>query len=151
MSLEEKISNDIKAAILARNAEKLEALRAVKAAILLEKTKEGGGPEMTEATELRILQKLVKQRKESAELYRAGNREDLAVKELFEASIIETYLPQQMGMEELTARIGEIIKGCGATTIKEMGKVMGIATKELAGKADNKSVSEVIKKLLGGA
>jgi uncharacterized protein YqeY len=150
MSLEEKISNDIKAAMLARNAEKLEALRAVKAAILLEKTKEGGAPEMTEATELRILQKLVKQRKESAGLYRSGNREDLAVKELFEASIIETYLPQQMGPEELTARIREIIETCGATTIKEMGKVMGIATRELAGKADNKSVSEVIRKLLGG-
>ena len=148
MTLEEKINQDIKTTMLARDQEKLEAVRAVKAAILLEKTKEGGTGSVSEEAEMKILQKLVKQRKESAELYRAGNREDLAKKELFEASIIETYLPKQMGEEELTAKIKEIISRAEAKTIKDMGRVIGLASKELAGRADNKTVSEIVKRLL---
>jgi uncharacterized protein len=149
MSLELKINDDIKAAMLARNAEKLEALRAIKAALLLEKTKEGGTGDVGDATELKILQKLVKQRRESADIYGNANRQDLAQKELFEASIIETYLPQQMSEAEVTEIIRKIVADTGATTIKDMGKVMGAASKELAGKADNKLISGIVKSLLG--
>lgn len=148
MSLEQKIGDDIKAAMLARDSKKLEAVRAIKAAILLEKTKEGASGTMDEATENRILQKLVKQRRESAEIYAGANRSDLAEKELFEAAIIETYLPQQMSEAEVTVIVKRIISETGAASIKEMGKVMGAASKELAGKADNKMISGIIKNLL---
>jgi uncharacterized protein len=150
MELEKLINEDIKNTMLARDAEKLEALRAIKAALLLEKTKEGTTGEIPETVELTLLQKLVKQRKESAEIYAAANREDLAVKERFEASIIEKYLPQQLSDEEITEKLKLVIAKTGASGIKEMGKVMGLASKELAGKADNKRVSEIVKKLLGG-
>ena len=150
MELEKLINDDIKNAMLARDPEKLEALRAIKAALLLEKTKEGTtGGEIPESVELSLLQKLVKQRRESAEIYAAANREDLAVKERFEADIIEKYLPKQMGEAELTEVIRNIITQTQATTIKDMGKVMAAASKELAGKADNKMVSVIVKKLLG--
>lgn len=148
MSLEQKVGADIKSAMLARDAKRLEAIRAVKAAILLEKTKEGAGETMDEATENKILQKLVKQRRESAEIYAGANRSDLAEKELFEAAIIETYLPQQMSETEVTGIVKRIISETGATSIKDMGKVMGAASKELAGKADNKMISGIIKTLL---
>jgi hypothetical protein len=148
MELEKLINDDIKKAMLARDPEKLEAIRAVKAALLLEKTKEGTTGEIPESVELKILQKLVKQRRESADIYAAAGREDLAKKELFEASIIEKYLPQQMGEEELTEKIRQIILQTQASSIKDMGKVMGVASKELAGKADNKTVSEIVKRLL---
>lgn len=150
MKLEEKINNDIKTAMLAREQEKLEAIRAVKAAILLEKSKESGSGTLDEAAELRILQKLVKQRRESADIYKAGKREDLASKELFEASIIETYLPSQMSAGEAESRIREIISASGAASMKDMGRVMGMASKEFAGKADNRMISEIVKRLLGG-
>jgi len=150
MNLEEKINNDIKVAMLAREQEKLEAIRAVKAAILLEKSKESGTGAVDEAAELKILQKLVKQRRESAEIYRSGNREDLAKKEVFEASIIETYLPQQLSQEDVAEKIKKIIADTGASSMKDMGKVMGIASKEFAGRADNKMISEIVKRLLGG-
>ncbi len=149
MELEKLINNDIKNAMLAKDPEKLEAIRAIKAALLLEKTKEGTTGEIPESVELKILQKLVKQRRESAEIYASAGREDLAKKELFEASIIEKYLPQQMGEEELKEKIRQIITQIQATSIKDMGKVMAVASKELAGKADNKTVSEIVKKLLG--
>lgn len=149
MSLELKIGDDIKAAMLARDAKKLEALRAIKAALLLEKTKEGGGDAINEATELKILQKLVKQRRESAEIYSNANRADLAEKELFEASVIEKYLPSQLSEAEVTAIIRELIAKSGAASIKDMGKVMALASKELAGKADNKMISQIVKQLLG--
>lgn len=149
MSLESKINDDIKAAMLARDAKKLEALRAVKAALLLEKTKEGAAEAIGEAEEIKILQKLVKQRKESADIYEQANRVDLAEKERFDAAIIETYLPQQMSEEEVTAIIKALIAQTGASSIKEMGKVMGLASKELAGKADNKMISGIVKTLLG--
>jgi uncharacterized protein len=148
MDLEQNINEDIKKAMLSREQDKLEALRAIKAAILLEKTKEGATDGMQEDAELKILQKLVKQRKESADIYKNANREDLARKELFEASIIEMYLPKQLSLEEVTAIVKEIVSQAGATSIKDMGKVMGLATKTLAGKADNKTISEIIKTLL---
>jgi len=149
MELEILINNDIKNAMLARDPGKLEALRAIKAALLLEKTKEGTTGEIPESVELKLLQKLVKQRRESADIYAAANREDLAKKERFEAEIIEKYLPQQMGEAELTEKIKQIITQIQATSIKDMGKVMAAASKELAGKADNKMVSEIVKNLLG--
>ena len=148
MSLEQKINDDIKTAMLARQQEKLEALRAIKAALLLEKTKEGSTA-IDEAMELKILQTLVKQRRESGDIYQNAGRQDLAGKEIFEASIIETYLPKQMPEEEVTAIIRGIIAATGATSVKDMGRVMGVATKELAGKADNKLISGIIKNLLG--
>jgi len=149
MSLETKINEDIKGAMLARDAKKLEALRAVKAALLLEKTREGSTGEVSVEEELKILQKLVKQRKESAEIYENANRKDLADKELFDAAIIETYLPQQLSEEEVTGIIKNLISQMGATSIKDMGKVMGVASRELAGKADNKMISVIVKSLLG--
>ncbi len=149
MSLEQQINEDIKSAMLSKDREKLEALRAIKAALLLEKTKEGGVPgEIPETVELRLLQKLVKQRKEAADIYKAQNRLDLAEPEIFQAGIIEKYLPKGLSPEETEARVREIIARTGATSIKDMGKLMGVASKELAGQADNKAISELVKKLL---
>jgi hypothetical protein len=147
MSLEEKINNDIKASMLAKEKEKLEALRAVKAALLLMKT-EKEGVQITEEKENALLQKLVKQRKDAAEIYNTNNRPELAEKELFEASIIEVYLPKKMSNEEIANAVKNIIAQTGVTSASEFGKVMGIAVKQLAGKADNKVISEVIKSLL---
>ena len=151
MSLELKINEDIKAAMMARDAEKLEAIRAVKAALLLEKTKEGATPDVGEEVEIRILQKLVKQRRESADIYTKANRADLAQKEIFEASVIEAYLPKQMEEAEVGEIIRKIISQTGATSIRDMGTVMGAASKELAGKADGKMISGIVKNLLSGA
>jgi uncharacterized protein YqeY len=148
MNLEVLINDDIKSAMLSKDRDKLEALRAIKAALLLEKTKEGATGEIPETVELRLLQKLVKQRKESAEIYTTQNRKDLADAELFQAGIIEKYLPKGLSPEEVESKVKEIITQTGATTIKDMGRVMGIASKELAGQADNKTVSEIVKKLL---
>jgi len=148
MELEKKINEEIKKAMLAREQDKLEAIRAIKAAILLEKTKEGATGDIGEEVELKILQKLVKQRRESADIYKSAKREDLSLKELFEASVIETFLPQQLSIGEVTEKVSMIISQTGAMTIKDMGKVMGLASKELAGKADNKTISEIVRKLL---
>jgi len=148
MSLELKINNDIKVAMLARDAKKLEAVRAIKAALLLEKTKEGALGDVGEDAELKILQKLVKQRRESAEIYSQANRQDLAEKELFDASIIETYLPQQLSEAEVTEVVKKIVAETGASSVKDMGRVMGLASKELTGKADNKMISVIVKSLL---
>jgi hypothetical protein len=148
MELEKIINDDIKATMLARDSKKLEALRAIKAALLLEKTKEGTTGEIPDTIELKLLQKLVKQRRESAEIYTNANREDLAEKELFEASIIERYLPQQLPEEKVREVILKIIAEIGATSMKEMGKVMGLANKELSGQADNKLISAIVKELL---
>jgi len=149
MSLEVKINADIKAAMLAKEKEKLEALRAIKAAVLLLNTEKGNAEGITETDELKMLQRLVKQRKESASVYAQQGRQDLADSELFQASVIETYLPKQMDEAELIQIIKAIIEKSGATSAKDMGKVMGLATKELAGKADNKIVSSIVKNLLG--
>ena len=149
MDLEKLINDDIKAAMLSKDREKLEALRAVKAAILLEKTKEAGSGEMTEEASLKILQKLVKQRKDSAQIYQSQNREDLANVELFQLSVIEKYLPAQMSEEDIRAIVKRIINETGASTVKDMGKVMGTASKELAGKADNSTIAAIVRQLLG--
>jgi uncharacterized protein len=149
MSLELQINNDIKAAMLSQDREKLEALRAVKAALLLEKTREGATGEIPESIEMSLLQKLVKQRKESALIYQEQNRQDLADAELSQVAIIETYLPKPMPVEEITQRIKFYIEQTGATSIRDMGKIMSLASLELAGRADNKTVSEIVKKLLG--
>ena len=148
MTLEEKINNDIKTAMLAKDQAKLLALRAVKSEIIMAKTS-GAGNIVTPDTELKILQKLVKQRKEAALVYKQQGREDLYSQEENEATVIEAYLPKQMSEEEITADLKKIIEETGATSIKEMGKVMGIASKHFAGKADNKLVSEKVKELLG--
>jgi uncharacterized protein len=148
MSLEQQINDDIKSAMLNKDRDKLEALRAIKAALLLEKTKDGTTGEIPETVELSLLRKLVKQRKESAEIYTTQNRKDLADAELFQAGIIEKYLPKSLSEEEITSRVREIIAQTGASSIKEMGKVMGAASQALAGQADNKIVSEIVKRLL---
>ena len=148
MSLELNVNAAIKAAMLAKSEADLRALRAIKAAILLAKTAEGGGGELTESDESKLLQKLAKQRKDSLEIFRQQNREDLAVKEEEELAVIEKYLPKQMDEAELRAAITEIIATTGASSPADMGKVMGVATKQLAGKADGKAISALVKELL---
>jgi uncharacterized protein YqeY len=147
MALEQKIMTELKAAMLAKDEAKLRGLRAIKSAILLAKT--SGGGEMTEADEIKMLQKLVKQRKESLEIYEKQNREDLATGERQEIEVIEMFLPQMMGEDQVRAELKNIIASVGATSAAEMGKVMGAATKHFAGKADNKMVSALVKELLG--
>ncbi len=147
MRLEEKIQQDIKAAMLAKEREKLESLRAIKAAILLAKTADGSESVADDAL-VKIIQKLVKQRKETAVIYKEQNRPELAEKELMEASYMEVYLPKQLSEEELAAEIKKIIAEVGATSAKEMGKVMGVASKALAGKADGRAISTIVKSLL---
>jgi hypothetical protein len=148
MTLSEKINADIKTAMLAKNKEKLEALRAIKSAILLAKTEKKEQAELSPEAEIKLLQKLIKQRKESAEIYKAQNREDLYSQELFQSSVIEEYLPQQLSLEEIDDIIREIIEQAGAMSIKDMGKVMSLASAKLAGKTDNKTIAEIIKKYL---
>ncbi len=149
MSLEITINNDIKQAMLARDKRKLSALRAIKAALLLEKTGSGvGGVEVPESVELKLLQKLVKQRKESSILYKDQNRADLAEEEDYQAEIIEKYLPEQISVDEISEIIKKIVDETGASTMKDMGRVMGMASKQLAGKADNKTVSGIVREML---
>ncbi len=147
MSLEDTVNSEIKKAMLAKDQKKLAAIRAIKSEILLLKTgkgKDGITPEMETAT----LQKMIKQRKESAEIYNSQNRADLAEEELSQAAVIETFMPALMSRDEVKAAVSEVIAETGATTIKDMGKVMGVATKKLAGKTDNKTISEIVKELL---
>ncbi len=148
MNLFDKVSGDIKTAMLARDKVRLEALRGIKKEFLEAKTAKGGDGELSDAAALKILAKMVKQRKESASIYTEQNREDLAGEELAQAAIIEEYLPKQLSEEELTAALKEIIARVGATSAKEMGKVMGTATKELAGKAEGKAISAKVRELL---
>lgn len=147
MSLKTKIDSDIKGAMLARDQVKLLALRDIKKGILIEETKPGAEG-LTEADEMRILQKAVKQRKDSAEIYKTQNRTDLLDKELAEIAIIEAYLPAAMSEEELQSLVQKIIEKVGASAPSDMGKVMGVASKELAGKAEGRAISEMVKKLL---
>ena len=143
------INDDLKRAMLERDKEKLEALRAIKAALLLEKTgKDITSLEIPDEVEVQLLAKLIKQRKVAAEIYTTQNRQDLADVELFQISIIEKYLPQQISEKELRSAIKDVIASVEATTIKDMGKVMAIASKTLAGKAENKLISNIIKELL---
>lgn len=149
MNLFDIVSEDIKKAMLAREKDRLEALRAVKTAFLLARTEAGSNGELAPETELKIVQKLVKQRRESAEIYRQQSRQDLADKELSEASVIEQYLPAQMSGAELEASLKAIIEKLGAKAPSDMGKVMGVATRELSGKADGRAISAMVKQLLG--
>ena len=144
MNLFDKVSGDIKTAMLARDKVRLEALRGIKKEFLEAKTAKGGDGELSDDAALKILAKMVKQRKESASIYTEQNREDLAGEELAQAAIIEEYLPKQLSEEELTAALKEIIARVGATSAKEMGT----ATKELAGKAEGKAISAKVRELL---
>lgn len=148
MSLEQKIMAELKTAMLAKDEKALRSLRAIKAAILLAKTSEGAGGELTEEDEIKLLQKLVKQRKDSLDIYTQQNRPELAQKEQEEIDVIGKFLPKQMSTEELKAVVAEIIASTGASSPADMGKVMGVATKQLAGKADGKAISAVVKELL---
>ncbi len=148
MSLEEKVMAEMKDAMRAKDEAALRTLRAIKAAILIEKTSEGATGEITEATELKMLQKMAKQRRDSLDIFVQQNREDLAVKEREELAILERFLPKQMSTEELQAELKAIIAQVGATSAADMGKVMGAASKQLAGKADGKAISEQVKALL---
>ena len=149
MSLFDKINEDLKAAMKAQEKDKLEAIRAIKTAFLLAKSDKGATAVLTEDEELKIMQKLVKQRKESADIYKSQNRDDLYQKEMLEAEVISAYLPKQLGEEELAKILKEIIAKVGASSPQDMGKVMGIATKELAGKADGKVIAGKVRELLG--
>ncbi|HOE38664.1 MAG TPA: GatB/YqeY domain-containing protein [Bacteroidales bacterium] len=148
MSILDRINEDIKKAMLAKEKEKLEALRAVKAAFLLAKTEAGASEELAYEKELQIIQKLIKQRRDAAEIYKQQNRMDLYEPEEFQAEIISQYLPAQLSEEELRLEISKIIQETGASSIKDMGKVMGIANSKLVGKADSKSISGIVKQLL---
>jgi uncharacterized protein YqeY len=148
MSLVEKINADLKTAMLAKDDVSLRGIRAIKAAILLAQTEPGAGKELSAEKEIQILQKLVKQRKDSITIFQQQNREDLASKEIEEVNVIEKYLPQQMSEDEITAVIKKIIADTGAAGMKDMGKVMGTANKEMAGKADGSKISTIVKQLL---
>ncbi|HEV8512851.1 MAG TPA: GatB/YqeY domain-containing protein [Cyclobacteriaceae bacterium] len=147
MSLKLKIDSDIKAAMLAKNKEELEALRSIKSMILLEETK-GGSGEVSAEAENKLLMKAAKQRKESAEIFQKENRDDLAKRELVQLEIINRYLPKQLSQDEVESQVKNIIAQVGAKGPQDMGKVMGVATKQLAGQADGKVISELVKKLL---
>ncbi len=148
MSLEQNINGAIKTAMLAKAEAELRALRAIKAAVLVAKTAEGAPAELSEADEMKLLQKLAKQRKDSLDIFRQQNREDLAKKEEEELAVIERYLPKQMDEAELRTALQGIIASTGASSPADMGKVMGAATKQLAGKADGKMISALVKELL---
>ena len=147
MSLEQKITADLKTAMLSKDEAGLRAIRAIKAAILLAKTG-GAGKELTAEDEVKMLQKLIKQRQESIEIYKSQNRDDLANPELEEVAIISRYLPQMMSEAEIRTEVSKAIESTGAKGPGDLGKVMGVITKQLAGKADNKTVSAIVKELL---
>jgi uncharacterized protein YqeY len=148
MGLEEKTMSLMKDAMKSKDEKSLRGLRAIKAAIILAKTAEGAGGQITEADEVKLLQKLVKQRKESLEIYQKQDRPDLAQKEMEEIAVIEQFLPKQLSQDELKPIIAKIIEQTGAASPADMGKVMGAANKELAGRADGKTISAVVKELL---
>lgn len=149
MELEKQIQSDMVAAMKAKETVRLAALRGIKAAILLAKTSEGANGEITDADIVKIIGKLVKQRKESAEIYSQQGRPELAENELAEASAMEVYLPKQLSEAEVEVELRKIIAEAGASKMSDMGKVMGVATKKLAGQADGKLISTLVKKLLG--
>ena len=149
MNLKEQIDNDIKKAMLNKQKEELTALRAIKSMILLAETEKGKAGEIDKEVEDKLLMKAAKQRRESAEIFKKENREDLYNKELFELEIISRYLPKQLSKDEITNALKEIVQQVGAKGPQDMGKVMGQATKVLAGKAEGKVISEIVKQLLG--
>ncbi|HRP54492.1 GatB/YqeY domain-containing protein [Agriterribacter sp.] len=148
MALEQIVNDQIKAAMLAKDAAKLRGLRAIKAAVIIAKTAEGAGGQLAEADETKLLQKLVKQRKDSLEIYRQQNRADLAQTEQEEIDVIEAFLPKQLSEEALKEALVKIIADTGAASPADMGKVMAAATKQLAGQADGKTISTIVKSLL---
>jgi uncharacterized protein YqeY len=148
MSLKLKIDSDIKAAMLAKNKEELDALRSIKSMILLAETEKGVSAEISSEAENKLLMKAAKQRKESAEIFQKENREDLAKRELLQLEIINRYLPKQLSQQEVESIVKNIISQVGAKGPQDMGKVMGVATKQLAGQADGKLISDLVKKLL---
>lgn len=148
MSLEQQINQDIKTAMIAKDSARLRGLRAIKAAILLAKTEKAGIEELGQDAEIKVLQKLVKQRKESGDIYKTQGREDLYQIEFEEQQVIEAYLPKQLDRDAVEVIIRTIIEETGATGIKDMGKVMGIANQKLAGQADGKTISELVKSCL---
>jgi len=149
MSLKENLMVKMKEAMKSKDAVALESLRAIKSEILLSQTKSGASEELNEAEEIALLQKLVKQRKDSAAIYLTQNRKDLAEPELAQVEVIAKFLPEQMSADDLKKVVTEIIETVGATSMKDMGKVMGIAAAKLAGKADGKAISGAIKEILG--
>ncbi|MBM3177333.1 MAG: GatB/YqeY domain-containing protein [Bacteroidetes bacterium] len=148
MGLKSTIDQDIKQAMLAKNKEELEALRSIKSMILLAETEKGGAEELTAEAEGKILMKAAKQRKESAEIFQKENRTDLANRELFQLEIISRYLPKQLSTEEIKAAVADAVGKLGAKGPQDMGKVMGAVTKALAGQADGKQISEIVKQML---
>ena len=148
MNLEQKIMAELKTAMLAKDEAGLRSLRAIKAAILLAKTAEGAKTEISEEDEIKLLQKLVKSRKDSLEIFQQQNRPELAKKEEEEIAIIEKFLPKQMSPDEIKTELKRIIASTGASSPADMGKIMGLATKQLAGKADGKTISTLVKELL---
>jgi uncharacterized protein YqeY len=151
MNLEEKIMSDLKEAMKNKNEGMLRGIRAIKSAIIVAKTEPGATKELNQEQELKILQKLMKQRKDSLEIYERENRADLAGKEREEIAVIEKYLPQQMNADELRKVLSKIIADTGAATPQDMGKVMGAATRQLAGRADGKSISAMVRELLSNS
>ena len=148
MSLKETINSDIKQAMLAKRKDELTALRSIKSMILLAETEKGAGGNLTEEGELKLLSKAAKQRKESAEIFSKEGREDLATQENFEYEVIARYLPEAMSEDDIRKEINEIISSLGASTPADMGKVMGVATKNLAGKADGKMIASIVRENL---
>ena len=148
MNLKERIDGDIKKAMLAKNKEELEALRSIKSMILLAETDKSAAGEISTDAESKILMKAAKQRKESADIFQSQNRSDLADRELFQLEVISRYLPKQMSEDELRVAVQAIVQEVGAKGPQDMGKVMGVATKKLAGMADGKLISETVKKIL---
>lgn len=148
MSLKQQIDTDIKNAMKAKNKEELQALRSIKSMILLAESEKGAEENLTEDAEMKLLMKAAKQRRESADTYKSNGRDELAQAELFELDVIERYLPKQMSEQELRSKLEDIISKVGASGPQDMGKVMGVATKELAGKADGKMISQLVKEIL---
>ena len=150
MSLLNSLNDELKAAMRAKDSLKLEALRAIKSAVLLAKTATAGDNDLTEEEEIKLLQKLVKQRKDSAVIFKEQNRDDLATPEEAQAEVIAQFLPEQLSQQEIEQIVDEIVAKTGAQGMKDMGKVMGMASKEMAGKADGKTISTIVKQKLNG-
>jgi len=148
MSLQTQVMAEMKTAMKAKDTVALESLRAIKSALLLAKTDKGGGAELSEDDEIKLLQKLVKQRKDSANIFREQGRDDLAEPELAQVAIIEKFLPEQLGEEEIEKVVDQVIADVGAAGMKDMGKVMGMVSKQLAGQADGKTISSIVKNKL---
>ena len=148
MSLQKKVMDKMKEAMRSKDTVALESLRAIKSELLLFQTKSGGSGDISEADELKIIQKLVKQRKDSAAVYTEQGREDLAAPELAQVAVISQFLPEQLSVEEVANAVQDIIATVGASSMKDMGRVMGMASKQLAGKADGKTIADLVKKTL---